>query len=199
MSESTTKERILESAIAAIDERGEAGVRVEEILREVGVGAPTLYHHFGNREGLVLAAQAERFIRTLRTDVPLVIAAFDKCRTVEDLRTAVQFAVSLRGDRSNVERRLKRLNALGAAYARPELVDRITEAHDAMVKQIAAAMRPFQTKGMIRQDVNLEMVVAWYNGAVLGSLLVEMGRTTLHAEEWSVVMLDALEHLLFDL
>ena len=197
MTEPSTKERILEAAIAVIDEKGEAGIRIDDLLREVGVAAPTLYHHFGNREGLVLAAQAERFLRTLRVEVPLVIEAFNKCETIDDLRAALRFTVSLRGDRSNVQRRLRRLNALGSAYARPELAHLMIRAHDAMVKDVADSLRQFQTRGLIRNDIDLDMVVAWYNGSVLGSLLVEIDETVLDPDKWSEVMLDAVEHLLF--
>jgi AcrR family transcriptional regulator len=51
--ESSVKQRLLELAIAAIDEFGEPGIRVSELSQAAGVGLPSLYHHFGNREGLI--------------------------------------------------------------------------------------------------------------------------------------------------
>ena len=197
MNEQSTKERLLEAAIVMINEKGEAGVRVEELLREVGVSAPTMYHHFGNREGLILAAQVERFIRTLRTDFPIVIAAFNRSETVEDLKEAVRIAVTFRGDASRMERQMQRLNALGSAYARPELAAGIVKAHEDIVRQVADAMRPFQEKGMIRADIDLEMVVAWFNGTVLGAQLLEIAPSTLDISKWAEIMTDAVEHILF--
>jgi hypothetical protein len=41
------------------------------------------------------------------------------------------------------------------------------------------------------------MVIAWYNGALIGGLLVELEPSTLDANHWSVVMIDAIDHLLF--
>lgn len=197
MNEQSTKERLLEAAIVMINEKGEAGVRVEELLREVGVSAPTMYHHFGNREGLILAAQVERFIRTLRTDFPIVIAAFNRSETVEDLKEAVRIAVTFRGDASRMERQMQRLNALGSAYARPELAAGIVKAHEDIVRQVADAMRPFQERGMIRADIDLEMVVAWFNGTVLGAQLLEIAPSTLDISKWAEIMTDAVEHILF--
>lgn len=193
----STKEKLLDVAIRIINEKGEAGLRIEDLLDEVDVTAPTLYHHFGNREGLIIEAQAERFLRSSRVGVSEIIEAFNASKTVDDLKKVVRLAVSYRGDTSRIEYRLQRLNALGAAYARPDLATRIVDAQESVVREIADAMRPFQTKGLIRSDVDLEMVVAWYYGALLGGLLVELTPSTLDSSQWAVVMIDAVDHLLF--
>jgi AcrR family transcriptional regulator len=161
------------------------------------VKAPTLYHHFGSREGLIVEAQAERFLRSIRVGTAEIIDAFNNSTTIQDLKKAVRLAVSYRGDESRIQYRLQRLNALGAAYARPDLAVRIVEAHEAQVREVADAMRPFQAKGLIRSDIDIEMVIAWYNGALIGGLLVELEPSTLDANHWSVVMIDAIDHLLF--
>jgi AcrR family transcriptional regulator len=70
-SETPVKQRLLELAIQTIDESGEPGIRVNQLAESAGVSIPTLYHHFGSREGLIEEAQAERFIRALRDDAVL--------------------------------------------------------------------------------------------------------------------------------
>jgi hypothetical protein len=40
-------------------------------------------------------------------------------------------------------------------------------------------------------------VIAWYNGALIGGLLVELEPSTLDPNRWADVMLDAIDHLLF--
>ena len=197
MSDSSTKQKLLDAAIRTINDKGEAGLRIDDLLNEVDVKAPTLYHHFGSREGLIVEAQAERFLRSIRVGTAEIIKAFTSSTTVEDLKKAVRLAVSYRGDESRIQFRLQRLNALGAAYARPDLAVRIVEAHEAQVRDVANAMRPFQEKGLIRSDTDIEMVIAWYNGALIGGLLVELEPSTLDADHWSVVMIDAIDHLLF--
>lgn len=197
MSDISTKQKLLDAAIRTINDKGEAGLRIDDLLNEVDVKAPTLYHHFGSREGLIAEAQAERFLRSIRVGTAEIIDAFNSSTTIEDLKKAVRLAVSYRGDESRIQYRLQRLNALGAAYARPDLAVRIVEAHEAQVREVADAMRPFQAKGLIRSDIDIEMVIAWYNGALIGGLLVELEPSTLDANHWSVVMIDAIDHLLF--
>ena len=197
MSDISTKQKLLDAAIRTINEKGEAGLRIDDLLNEVDVKAPTLYHHFGSREGLIVEAQAERFLRSIRVGTAEIIDAFNSSTTIEDLKKAVRLAVSYRGDESRIQYRLQRLNALGAAYARPDLAVRIVEAHEAQVRDVADAMRPFQATGLIRSDIDIEMVIAWYNGALIGGLLVELEPSTLDANHWSSVMIDAIDHLLF--
>jgi AcrR family transcriptional regulator len=197
VSDISTKQKLLDAAIRTINDKGEAGLRIDDLLNEVDVKAPTLYHHFGSREGLIVEAQAERFLRSIRVGTAEIIDAFNSSTTIEDLKKAVRLAVSYRGDESRIQYRLQRLNALGAAYARPDLAVRIVEAHEAQVREVADAMRPFQAKGLIRSDIDIEMVIAWYNGALIGGLLVELEPSTLDANHWSVVMIDAIDHLLF--
>jgi AcrR family transcriptional regulator len=197
VSDISTKKKLLDAAIRTINDKGEAGLRIDDLLNEVDVKAPTLYHHFGSREGLIVEAQAERFLRSIRVGTAEIIDAFNSSTTIQDLKKAVRLAVSYRGDESRIQYRLQRLNALGAAYARPDLAVRIVEAHEAQVREVADAMRPFQAKGLIRSDIDIEMVIAWYNGALIGGLLVELEPSTLDANHWSVVMIDAIDHLLF--
>lgn len=197
MSNSSAKQRLLEAAIVAVNENGEASVRIDDLLNEVGVTAPTLYHHFGNREGLMLEVQAERFSRVMRADFPKFIEAVNNSKNEKDLRAAVRLAFTLRDDPARLMIRFQRLNALGAAYARPELAARMVTIHDELAKEVAAAMQPFQDKGILRKDIDLAMLVAWYNGAVVGKLLVDMAPSSLDTKQWAAIMSDALEHLLF--
>ena len=62
-----TAQKLLEAAMRSMDTEGEAGLRVDAVVAEAGVTIPVLYHHFGNREGLVRAAHVARLQRDLAT------------------------------------------------------------------------------------------------------------------------------------
>ncbi len=54
-SESGGKARLLEAATELLAHGGYAGATVNEICRRAGVQPPTLYYHYGNKEGLIAA------------------------------------------------------------------------------------------------------------------------------------------------
>jgi AcrR family transcriptional regulator len=69
---SETRTRILDAALAVIDRRGLARLSVEEVAVEAGVSRPTVYRHFGGREGLVTATilrEEEAFLGALKVAV----------------------------------------------------------------------------------------------------------------------------------
>ena len=79
----------------------------------------------------------------------------------------------------------------------PSLAERITKAHDELATRTALALAPFQRKGIIRQDIDLRAVVAWYNGAVLGKNLVQIGNSDIDQAEWNRILVMATHAVLF--
>lgn len=49
------RERLLRAAVRQFASRGYHATSVRDVVRAAGVTAPSLYHHFGNKEGLFLA------------------------------------------------------------------------------------------------------------------------------------------------
>lgn len=65
VSDSGTRDRILQAAARLLAESGGAPVSTRAVCAAAGVGAPTLYHHFGDKEGLLDAVVAYGFERYL--------------------------------------------------------------------------------------------------------------------------------------
>jgi AcrR family transcriptional regulator len=196
-SESPVKQRLLELAVEVLNETGEPGIRVTELAKAGGVSIPTLYHHFGSREGLIEEAQAERFTRALREDAELLIGLLKQCKTKKDLKNVLSRVFDSRRTASRSIIRWQRLNALGATYARPVLVERIVKNHDDIITQVALALLPFQRKGVIRQDIDLVAVIAFYNGVVMGKNLIEIGDSVVSIDEWENIVDESMMNILF--
>ena len=47
-----TRQRLIEVAVRAMAQYGEAGVRVDRIAAESGINKRMIYHYFGGKEGL---------------------------------------------------------------------------------------------------------------------------------------------------
>jgi AcrR family transcriptional regulator len=60
-----TTRRILDAAAAVVAEHGADGASTREIYSRAGVKAPTLYHHFGDKRGLMDALVSDAFERYL--------------------------------------------------------------------------------------------------------------------------------------
>jgi AcrR family transcriptional regulator len=71
--DSTTRQRLIAAAAGLLASSAGEPVSTRAICAEAGVGAPTLYHHFGDKQGLfdaVVAKGFEDYLATKQTGAP---------------------------------------------------------------------------------------------------------------------------------
>lgn len=191
------REKILELAIKVIDDSGEQAIRTNALAIEAGTTPPTLYHYFHSREGLIEEAQVERFVRSISVDIDILVTQLKKAKTKDELLRDIGQLFARRDSAERALLRWRRVNAVGATFARPSLARRIAEAHNELITRAALALTPFQRQGIIRQDIDLRAVVAWYNGAVMSKALVSLPGSDVDEEQWERTMNEAVLHILF--
>lgn len=188
--------KILDLAIAAIDAGGEAAVRVNHIVDEAGVTPPVLYYHFRNRDGLVIAAQIERYSRQIRQDIKAIAKRVSQCQSREELQTTLvdlwKKTLAGRG-----ESRWRRVSVVGSAFARPELEAEVLRAQDEIVAGLVAVLQPCKERGLLREGVDLPSAVAWQHSILLSRVFVERGSQQGGLAEWDQLTLEALQHAFF--
>lgn len=190
------RDRILDLAVEEIDAKGEAALRITSILNAAGVTPPVLYHHFGSREGLVIAAQIERYTRQTRTDVAAIGRAVAKCETAEQLRKTlvVTWRRSL-AERS--ESRWRRTSVFGSAYGRPELEAAVAQAQDDIVRGLLEILEPCRERGWLRPGIDLVSTITWHHSVLISRVFIEHGVDQVDPEEWDRLTIDALERAFF--
>lgn len=191
------REKILELAIKVIDDSGEQAIRTNALAIEAGTTPPTLYHYFHSREGLIEEAQVERFVRSISVDIDILVTQLKKAKSKDELLRDIGELFARRDSAERALLRWRRVNAVGATFARPSLARRIAEAHNELITRAALALTPFQRQGIIRQDIDLRAVVAWYNGAVMSKALVSLPGSDIDEEQWERTMDEAVLHILF--
>jgi len=162
-----SRERILEVTIAMLDTEAESGLKIDSIVAAAHVGKQSIYHYFGDRDGLVIAAQAERYRRSVLTGIDLLMEGLLECVTEDDyaqlLLTVASAATRLGGDR----RRL-RIQALGSAATRPTLQAAIREAHRTSVAALAKVFAFGQRRGWVPNTYSASTLSALWFDLVTG-------------------------------
>lgn len=186
--------RILEAAIGVITSGGEVAIRVHELANACGVTGPILYRAFGSREGLIEAAQLERYRRTL---LPLdqFVEALRSCGQNDEFRaTVICAASSAVEDREN--RRI-RANIIGSSTTRPNLASAITGLRNTMIERIADALAHAQRAGCLRADLDVAAAASWWLAQVDSRVHVELAPSTVDNDRWDSIARDALGAVLF--
>ena len=81
----TSRDKLLASAIACFDEHGLSGMTIEQIRRRANSSIGSLYHHFGNRDGLIAAL----FLALLDQQIAWSQSALDDATTPHEVVDAI--------------------------------------------------------------------------------------------------------------
>ena len=183
----TTRERLLKATAAAIDKGGEGAVRIRDLTKSCNITAPSIYHFFGSREGLIDAAQAFRFSRGQLQLGNAFASAIHQCKNkTQFVELAHRFLATMFAlDRRAV--RNTRLNVLGNAVNRPDLSKELAQVQEESNVVVGEALLYAQSKGWVRDDFNTEMFAAWLVGMVNSRRLIEMNGNHPLGEEWDVI------------
>lgn len=189
--------RILERAIEVIAEGGEAAIRTNPIAYECGTTPPVLYRAYGSREGLVVAAQAERYRRSIADIVEFLASRFSVATSPEALRSTLRAAVDVTLDPAHSAPRRVRAEVVGAAVSRPELQARIVEVDREMIARLEESLAHGVAAGWLTGGPRLRAVILWAIGATSGRLNLEFDPEADFAREWNEVAYEAFVHALF--
>lgn len=187
-----TRTRLLEAAIAVIADGGEQAVKIRDIAQSADVTEPSVYHFFGSRDGLISAAQAERYARDQEPILFAFAKAVRECRTKRDFTSAVKSHLeqAFVPERSDV--RAMRVNVLGSSQGRPDL-ERVLAAEQRRInKMLAEPFREAQAKGWIPATLDPEILAVWIIGQITSRRFIEIDPDLAPSREWNRLSIQAL-------
>ena len=190
-----TRDRILEAAIAIIEVEGETGVRVDRVVEAAGFTKPVLYHHFADREDLLIAAQAERYRRSFE-DALVALTVFEGAESPDVFLDRVASGLADFTSPEGGRRRCIRTEILGAAVGRPLLQDAIIEANRQFVASFGDFLTRARKAGLISLRRDPRDVAAWWLSVVAGRFVIDVDADRLNEEEWTAIVSSMIRHIL---
>ncbi len=185
-----SRQAMLDAAVAMIEERGVDGFTVDELLVQSHTSSSSLYHHFGSRKALLVAAQDERYRRLARSeDLRNLDGGLEATSTEEFLDYIARQLERIVTDPATRTVRRSRLEAAGRSLASPELATRTTAVQERMVDAIAAMFDAAQARGLIHPELDTRAYAVWFHGMTLGRTITEGG--SVDTERWLAVAIPA--------
>jgi len=182
-----TRERLLEAAISIIEAEGEDGVRVDRVAEIAGFTKPVVYHHFADREDLVVAALSERYFRSISFAVDEIKFAAARCRTAAQFAEVLQKAIESFGSAEGVHRRRLRIEALGAAVSRPILQASLVEANRRQAEAFGEVLQIAHEEGWLRVGAKPLDLAAWWTALNLSRHLIEIDSENFDPDVWTQI------------
>lgn len=175
-----TIDRIVDATMSAIDAGGEPSLRVNDIARDSDVSVATLYHYFGDREGLVIAARLKQYAGTTGVYWDDFVGAADAATSPAEFATVIRAFFERSIAYANRSIRFLRAEIIGSSRTRPQLAATLREVQGEHVERLTDLFRKARDRGFITKKIAprdiAEFALALHVGSVLPDLLAGEGQ-----------------------
>jgi len=196
--ELTSVQRILERTIQVIETAGEAAIRTNPIAFECGVTPPILYRAFGSREGLIIAAQAERYRRSTEVAMSYLFRYINDANSREQLRENISTSLDFIFSEQRKENRRLRADVIGSSMSRPELREHLIRIDKAYATAIMERYQPAVEKGWLSRDKDYAVIAIWAQGVINARVMVDKGASAETLTAWDELSKRAILSAIFD-
>lgn len=170
-----TMSRIVDVAIVQIEAEGEPGLRVNDVARSSGVSVATLYHYFGDREGVVVAARMKQFQEHSAFDQDMFNAILDSSTSADQFRQKMFAALGTIAAHGSPQSRFIRAEIVGSSRTRPPLAAALREHFAREAESLEKVFLRAQERGLLEAEVDprclAEVMLSIHAGSAAGDLL----------------------------
>jgi AcrR family transcriptional regulator len=164
---------VITEAINVIERDGEAGVNLKDIAESTGVSYGAIYHHFGDRDGLIRAAQFERLRRQPGLDLESLEAALKNPGSAVDFISRIQQIADDIADPSRGAVRLERASVIASALSRPDLRTALEELEDDVYQRLRNLIIEAQKLGLADPSLDPGAAAIYLEALSFGVVLME--------------------------
>jgi AcrR family transcriptional regulator len=190
------RQRLLAAAIRHLETHGEAELRVTDIATEADVALGLIRHHFGSRDGLVVAAQQRRVEGATREDFEVARSAISEVEDHPALLTRIAALTLAVTDRRRADVRLSRFAAIATAHGRPDARESISATLGDLLDDLAVVIMEAQVRGLVRRDLDARAVATFIQSYALGLVVHDLDPKEPAPENLASVIMTALGAIL---
>ena len=158
---------------------------------------PILYRAFHSREGLIIAAQSERYRRATELAAEVLYERIASAKSRKELVTNISEFLDFvfLPDRTGARR--LRAEVIGSAISRPELQEAIVKIDSAYGQTLAEAFQPAIDQGWISPHGDLVDLMRWALSVVNSRISIEFDGNHQLGETWNSLTKSAIMTSIF--
>ena len=168
-----TRAVILEYAKAELEAFGPVKFNILRVIENSGVGRSSVYHQFGDRDGLITAIEVERFIEEIRISNELLRLSVAAVKTSDELFQLIEQALHAVSTTEGRESRAHRIAVIAAAQNIPSLETALAEHSNIGDHYLAETLEIGKSRGIINPQESTLSIARIISTLFIGRISVD--------------------------
>jgi AcrR family transcriptional regulator len=165
---------VVNAAVDVLERKGESGVHITDISKQTGVSYGAIYHHFGDRDGLIRAAQFSRMRTQPIVELEALREVLQSLENSEQFLTCIDSMCSAIASTDHRHDRLVRASALAAAIDRPQLRAALIDIESELATQWEDVLTLAQQNGIADENLDPLAIAVFVEAVAFGVVLMEL-------------------------
>jgi len=191
-----TRAVILEHAQAELEAYGPVKFNILRVIENSGVGRSSVYHQFGDRNGLITAVEVERFIEEIRITNELLRLSVAAVKTSDELFLLIEQALHAVSTAEGRESRAHRIAVIAAAQSIPSLEAALVEHGNSGDHYLAETLEIGRTRGIINPQESTLAIARIISTLFIGRISVDGFNSSDADNAWVRTTVSILKFLL---
>ena len=186
---------VITEANRAIETGGESSVRIQEISAKTGVSIGSIYHHFGDRDGLIRATYVHNFASSVREDIAKVKRFMANLHTTQEIAKHYDEMFEFLTDHFGRLPASERAAIIGNTTGRPLLRQALAEVQNELTNGLTEVMQMLHDRKMLKSHLTPRAAATVVLGLLHGRVIAELDTDPVAEAEWNKAMLSAFSGL----
>ncbi len=187
-----TAAKLIEFAAKELDKVGPVKFDIDSVLRKSKISKGSLYHHFGSKNGLLVAVETQQFIKYLDEQNTLLRNLVETRKSASDFLTLMTRVMEISGLRENRDLRKKRIRAIAVAAHDRDLSEFIKTEQIKGSLYLAQTLQIAKDRGWIKPDVDVLAASYWIQGLFMGHIMLDITDIKDLDKAWNSISVDAI-------
>jgi AcrR family transcriptional regulator len=184
-----TIDLVLAETNLAIKDGGEAAVRVQDISAKTRVSIGSIYHHFGDRDGLIRAAYVATFRSAIQSDIDRVKRFMNRMTSAKEMAEHYDEMLAFLNHHFEQFPARDRASTIGSTTGRPLLKQAIIAVQTELTSGLTEVMQLLKDRGILKPHLEPRAAAVMTLGMLHGRVVAEFDSTPVADASWNAAML----------
>lgn len=179
-----------------LSDSGSAKFNLARVLLKTGISKSSAYHHFGSRDGLIAAVEAQHLLAEVRQSNTLMRSFVESSEDPQLTFAMLKLLTTESGGATGFRSRVRRASTIVDAQSNPAMAEMIRDAQRELISYLTETLQISVNKGLMNPRVPLEGVSHWFVSVIFGRLLVDITDDPHAQQVWQEAVIESMKGLL---